>query len=344
MATGTFGAATNIVVGNNPYHLIATDLDGDGKVDLAVAVGGTNMIAVLIGNGNGTFKTVVNYSTGAGTNPTDVAFADVDGDGKKDLIVPCYNTSNIVILKGNGDGTFQAAGTPIATGSNPRSIVAADFNGDGKIDLVTANYSSADVSVLLGLGGGAFAPAVTSSINGNGFQIAAMDLNGDGKLDLVLSTNSSRVNVGYGKGDGTFNWISYNVGSQTISTTFGDFNEDGRPDLAVADYGNSTVFLMTGDSSQPLTRRPPGQQPPVGGDPRQHVQHLRRRLLQLQRQRGRHLDRGRRRARGLGLRSAQLLRPRRRGQHPGLVPERVRHGPRRSHRGPCRPRASTGSA
>jgi hypothetical protein len=257
---GTFNAPTSIVVGNNPYHLIATDLNGDGKADLAVAVGGTNMVAVLINkaDGTGTFKPVVNYATGSGTNPTDVAFADVDGDGKKDLIVPCYNTSNLVILKGNGDGTFQAAGTPIATGTSPRSIVAADFNGDGKIDLVTANDNNADVSVLLGNGNGTFAPAVTASINGNAYQISVMDFNGDGKLDLVMATSTSRVNVGYGQGNGTFNWVSYNVGSQARSTAFGDFNEDGRPDLAVADYGNSTVFLMTGDAALPLPEDPVG--------------------------------------------------------------------------------------
>src|SRR5262249_47691240 len=143
-------------------------------------------------------------------------------------------------LSGHGDGTFQTA-IDYATGSNPVSVAVGDFNGDGKADLAVANAVSANVSVLLGNGDGSFQAAVNYGAGGYPYSVAVGDFNDDGKPDLaVANPNGATVNVLLGNGDGTFSkYISYPLGGSyppggyPSSVAVGDFNGDGRSDLAV---------------------------------------------------------------------------------------------------------------
>ena len=122
------------------------DFNGDGKPDLAVANWGSNMVRVLLGKGDGTFQTAVNYA--AGRQPVSVAVGDFNGDGKHDLAVA--NGNDVSVLLGNGDGTFRRAAN-FAVGDLPAAVAVGDFNGDGTPDLAVANALSRDVSVLLGV-------------------------------------------------------------------------------------------------------------------------------------------------------------------------------------------------
>ena len=93
---------------------------------------------MLLGNGDGTFQAAVSYDSG-GQYAYAIAVADVNGDGKPDLLVANWSSSSVGVLLGNGDGSFQAAVTYDSGGQRTASIAVADVNGDGKLDLIVGN-------------------------------------------------------------------------------------------------------------------------------------------------------------------------------------------------------------
>src|SRR5438034_215867 len=135
--------------------------------------------------------------------------------------------------------SFAAAHT-FDAGVSPFWVAVGDFNGDDKFDLAVANFHSADVSVLLGNGDGTFPPAINSGLGGSP---VVADINGDGKLDLVTEGS-----VRLGNGDGTFKpAVNFSTGASPISVAVGDFNRDGKPDLAVANNGSGNVSVLLGN-------------------------------------------------------------------------------------------------
>ena len=187
-------------------------------------------------------------SLSVGSSPNYMAIGDLNGDGKLDLVVANYSGSDISVLLGNGDGTFQAA-VNYGAGSWPLSIGVGDFNGDGKLDLAVVNTVGNNVSVLLGNGDGTFQPAVNYAAGSGGQSVAIGDLNRDGKLDLVVANNqSNNVSVLLGNGDGTFQAaVNYAAGAGAASVAVGDFNGDGKLDLAVANSGSGYVSILLGN-------------------------------------------------------------------------------------------------
>ena len=243
---GTFGKAVSYPVGWFPSSVVVGDFNGDGTPDLAVAdvYGGT--VSVLLGKGNGTFQSAVNYASGG--RPVSVAVGDVNGDGKPDLVAGNENVGTVSVLLGNGDGSFQSAVNYASSGS-PSSVALSDLNGDGKLDVVTGNYSGT-VSVLLGNGDGSFETA-TSYPAGSSFSTSVVvgDFNGDGTPDLVTTSYlGGSVAVLLGNGDGTFpatGGLTYATGSNPYSVAVGDFNSDGKLDLAVANTSNTGTYSGT---------------------------------------------------------------------------------------------------
>jgi hypothetical protein len=263
---GTFQpAATFGAGGYSTLSVAALDVNGDGKPDLLVANGcgatsqncsGDGVVGVLLGNGDGTFQAAVSYDSG-GQYAYAIAVADVNGDGKPDLLVANWSSSSVGVLLGNGDGTFQASVTYDSGGQLTASIAAADVNGDGKLDVIVGNQcpsgSSCDlakdgsVSVLLGNGDGTFQTAMPYDAGGQGaLSVAVADLNGDGNADIVVAncSGSSCVDgsgngtavVLLGNGDGTFQeGVPYDSGGDDASSVaVADVNGDGKPDLLVA--------------------------------------------------------------------------------------------------------------
>jgi large repetitive protein len=184
---------------------------------------------------------------GTGSRPYSVISADVNGDGKADLITPNYNDSTVSVLLGDGTGTFGAK-TDYATGTSPQSVTSADVNGDGKADLVVANFGSATVSVLLGTGTGTFGAKTDYATGNHPTSVTSADVNGDGKADLVVAnTGSATVSVLLGTGTGIFGArIDYATGSNPFSVTSADVNGDGKADLVVANTGSDTVSVLLG--------------------------------------------------------------------------------------------------
>jgi glucose/arabinose dehydrogenase len=229
------------VTGVNILKLVVTNA-GDGNANDHADWAG----AQLIGPPPPTPPTLsapVAYATG--TNAHGVTSADVNGDGKLDLLVANSGSNTVSVLFGNGDGTFQAA-VNYATGKSPKSVKAGDVNGDGLLDLVTANQDSSNLSVLLNLGNGTFAAPVSYAAPAGAHDVALADLNGDGSLDIAtVGWGAKVVRVLLNQGDGTFAaGKNYAVGSGPHSVVAVDMNGDGSPDLAIADHASNNVAVL----------------------------------------------------------------------------------------------------
>lgn len=234
---------------------LAGDINEDGRLDVVIADRTNNGPTAYLGNGDGTFR--LGWSlwwVPPGT--IGAALRDFNGDGHLDLVRLMDNGvgGRIEFFAGVGDGTFA---NPVST---PISVqlgrpLAADINGDGNVDLVAIDGASRSVEVLLGTGQGTFTPQPPIPVNELIHGIELADFNLDGRLDLVVATEQgSSLEFGrlfqfFGRGDGTFQLKqTLQVRGQPLKLAAGDFDADGRPDLAVAAYG-ITLFRSQPDGT-----------------------------------------------------------------------------------------------
>jgi hypothetical protein len=251
------------------------DFNNDGYPDYVIAtLGSSSTATIMTGNGDGTFTKGASYAVGA--YPQGVVVADFNGDGNLDLAFASSSTTGVTILLGKGDGTFTTGTAPALTWA--ASIAVGDFNGDGIPDLAVSNHASEHsdyaVTILLGNGDGTFTAGSSVAVpqwSGNPQGMVAMDFNGDGKTDLAVTSSDGRspvrqlVTILLGNGDGTFSTgQTYTTGSAGLSVAGGDFNGDGVPDLAIADFGSSTVTILLGNGDGTFT---PAASPATGLEP-----------------------------------------------------------------------------
>jgi hypothetical protein len=280
---GTFQPPVSTALSFNPNSLVAGDFTGDTRTDLVVAhsrtfdflgdpIPGSAFVSLLMCKADGTLQPLA--STALSFTPGALLSGDFNGDGRTDLAVaaseyidsngrPVTGTQGVSVLFGNGHGTFQ---TPVSTllPFVPNALVAGDFNGDGRTDL--AAPAGDGVSVLPGNGDGTFQSPMTTVLSFPPSSLVAGDFNGDGRNDLAaceqfsaklfpdnpdyLPTNGA-VSILPGKGDGTFQTqATIALTSGPVSVVTGDFNGDGRTDMAVAMSGGSvSVLLGNGDGT-----------------------------------------------------------------------------------------------
>jgi hypothetical protein len=239
-------------VGTGPFSIVTADFNGDTKLDLAVANQGSNTVSILLGNGNGTFQSRVDYATGIASSV--LTTGDFNGDGNIDLVTSNHTSGTVSVLLGNGDGTFGGH-VDYAAGPDPLGITAGDFNGDGKLDLAAAEFfGSNTVAILLGNGDGSFQSPVQYPVGNIPEQVATGDFNGDGRLDLAVSDEDccaysvKKVSILLGNGDGTFQpHVDYTAGAGPNGVAVADFNADGKLDLAVSNLSANTISILLGN-------------------------------------------------------------------------------------------------
>ncbi len=251
-ADGTFTPKVDYPVGNTPVGLVAVDLNGDGKIDLAVVNSADNTISILLGMGDGTFQTQTPLP--AGMNPVAIAAGDFNGDGHMDLAVANQTGNSVSIFLGKGDATFTGP-VSVPTSVAPFSILSGDWNNDGKADLVVlaGTGSSDSVSLLISKGDGTFSTVTIVSGQSIG-GIALADFNGDGYLDIALTNPyTNTVSILFGNGVGISSGASFvasnSFGTPPQSIVAGDFNGDGKIDIAVTETYFIAVYLGNGDGT-----------------------------------------------------------------------------------------------
>jgi hypothetical protein len=261
---GTFDPASTPTVpaDTTPAAVTVGDFNGDGKIDLAVANNGSDNVSVLLGNGDGSFQSAINSSVG--THPIALASGDFNRDGVPDLAV-VNSGGGVSILLGVGNGNFtQPIGSPFGVGTTPSAVAIGDFDSDGIPDVAVANSGSSNVSVLLGNGDGTFAAAVNFTVGSSPSSVAAADWDGDGKLDLAVgNAGNDSVSILFGDGAGGFSSAlatafgsPFAVGSTPSAVVAGDFNRDGRPDLAAANADGDNISILLNTAPPPVVIAP----------------------------------------------------------------------------------------
>ena len=285
-ANTLFGSPSDIPIPGFYRTLIAlADLNNDGNLDVVVgsafgASDGNGLITVLLGNGDGTFKPPALYGTGY--DPEAFALADVNGDGRLDVvaltncqpgIAGCPPTGTMQVFLGNGDGTFQP---PIFSGivnNFAFSVALADFDGDGRSDLAATFELGSDYGLIFkGNGDGTFRGGsifILTSNHSDLVDLVAADFNGDGKADLaIIESQHGDVIILLGNGDGTFTpGSSFHTGHGR-SLTAADINGDGHLDLAVTTSASLSIAYGNGDGT---FQTPIGLNTDTYADPKQVI-------------------------------------------------------------------------
>jgi hypothetical protein len=244
--------------------LAVADFNGDGNPDVAqIASAYPVGVAVYLGKGNGTLDAVRNFNTGV--YATQLASADFNNDGNQDIAAfgqDRYGNPALVILLGNGNGTLQTA-LPSFNPVGTLAVVPGDFNNDGKVDLAVLSGASnaEEVLIFLGNGDGTFQSPVISHLSGGAVAMSIADFDGNGTLDIALVVPcyncASSIAILAGNGDGTFKTGgTFEAGVDSNSIVSADFNNDGIPDLAIANAlgyehepGTLSVLIGNGDGT-----------------------------------------------------------------------------------------------
>jgi|CXWL01.1.fsa_nt_gi hypothetical protein len=205
-----------------------------------------------------------------GKKPHFVTIADLNRDGRPDVVVSAAESNSVSVLLGHGDGSFQTK-VDYPTGLHPKAVSTGDLNDDGALDLVVANQWSKTITVLLGTGLGTFRPLVnypTAALGTHGIDLG--DLNGDGKLDVVATgSGANLLTVRFGHGDGTFGRETvYAAGITPFSVIIKDFNHDGHNDVATANTGSRTIGIFLNDGTGNLANQVTYPTGGAGGQPR----------------------------------------------------------------------------
>ncbi len=246
---GTFQPKTDIAIGagTGPVAAATATLTTSGFADLVVADNTNDTLAVLLGNGDGTFKPPVFIPTAHA--PSSIAAADFNADGHIDLVVTNQNDNTVSVFLGNGDGTFKNR-TDYPVGTAPVWVSTGDFSGDGFLDLAVANNTDNTVSVLNGIGDGTFQTQSVFPAGNGPTSLAVADFNVDGRLDLLVADQADNaISVLLNLGNGLFGPnFELPVGTTPVGVATADFDATGSADAVTADKGSNTATVILNNS------------------------------------------------------------------------------------------------
>ncbi|MBC23477.1 MAG: hypothetical protein CMJ32_06120 [Phycisphaerae bacterium] len=231
-----------------PYGGVATDLDGDGWIDLSLTNEGTDDVRVFMNSSDGHVLPMSPFSFAVGSIPSPVESADFDNDGHPDLCTANIGDGTISILLGNGDGTYGTQQS-IEVGNGPRGIAVLDVDGDADMDIINPNSSSSNLSLVTNDGNGQFSqPQFLMGGVPTEWSVEAVDMNSDGITDLVVG-GEDRISVLIGNGNGTFGSpITRNSAGILWQVRCGDLDGDGDEDVTSCNSttGAGAVFFNNG--------------------------------------------------------------------------------------------------
>ncbi|MFZ6002780.1 MAG: FG-GAP-like repeat-containing protein [Actinomycetota bacterium] len=260
---GWFAQGEELSVGPNPFSVVLSDLNGDDHLDVVVgSVDYTGFspggVGVLLGDGAGGLEQGAGY--GAGQLPSSIALADLNGDGRLDMVTTDFLSTldldnpdppGVSVRLGNGAGGFGSATDYLASIAYPTSVALADLNSDGKVDLAFVNAElDGGGAVRLGDGAGGFGAEIPFDTGSNPRSVAGGDVTRDGLADLVVTNSGSNtVSVLRGDGSGDFGVrTDVMTGTRPVSAAIADLNGAGGPDLVVANYDSNTVSVLLNTS------------------------------------------------------------------------------------------------
>ena len=256
--TGAFtpGTSFQATPGGNPSDVAAGDLNGDGHADIVASnrsntSGTVDEVSVHLGRGDGTFEASVAYSAGDKFTfgPLDIELADLDGDGDLDVAAANSNiadaSDHLIVWLGNGDGTLGER-HGYDGGLSPNGIALGDVDADGDVDAVLACGNAGSISIFPNDGTGTFGPpSVIDFFDTFTGDVVIADLDEDGIVDLATGLEiENAVVVIKGNGDGTFSSHSRMTVNLPRAMAVGDFDEDGSPDIATANFEGDNITLL----------------------------------------------------------------------------------------------------
>ncbi|GGD46871.1 hypothetical protein GCM10011514_08590 [Emticicia aquatilis] len=262
ITASSFATKADISTGTSPRTIAVGDLDGDGKLDLAVANFGSNTVSVLrntSSSGSISFAAKVDFTTGI--NPRGVNIGDFDGDGKPDLAIAHGGNPFMSVLRNNSSGgsiSFQAKVDFALAGGGQSSVflVNGDIDGDGKIDLAVVNYALSTISVFRNtatagtIDASSFAAKVDFTTGGGPFSVTIGDLDGDGKPDLATANYSGNDDISVLRNTSSSGSISFAtkvdfaIGVSPIAVNLGDIDGDGKLDLISSNYSANKISVL----------------------------------------------------------------------------------------------------
>jgi hypothetical protein len=254
-STPTFAAPVRYLVERGASGLVLADVTGDGTPDIVVADDYSSDVSVLPGDpdGDGTFGRAESYAVSA--HPESVAVADLNGDGRADIVTANHRNGGSVLL-GTASGGFRR-GRDFATGGNAWSVAVGDLNGDGIPDLVVSDYGNlghapdnrpAGVSILFGRGDGSFGPRFALAAGRHSAAwVTLADFNGDRRPDIATADYDGAVSVFLSlPGGGMAPPVSYPVDIRASFIAAARMNGDRQLDLVTANGATGTGSVLHG--------------------------------------------------------------------------------------------------
>jgi hypothetical protein len=250
------GSPFPVNVRPHTHGVAAGDFNEDGNLDLVTDSWGNNQLAILFGNSLHSFNKQVKY-VDVGKHPYQrIRVADLNKDGKLDIVTTNLDGNNATILLGDGKGNFhEPAGSPFPCGDSPFGVAIGDVNGDGKPDLAIINSPSITsenkgrdgLTVLLGDGTGKFTmmPGSPFTTGRSPSRVAIGDVTGDGIADIAVTNyNSNSITVFIMGKNGVASSYTIPIGAKPDGLAIADLNGDGKADIVAANSGDNYVTLL----------------------------------------------------------------------------------------------------